>query len=78
MRYHYILTLRFIRGENDPAVVYTHAEGTYAPAPGQTRQQVLMDLFGQKSGQIRQDPAAPGFGVIKPVIMFFALEPDEL
>jgi hypothetical protein len=78
VRYHYILTLRHIRGIEDPAVAFTHTEGTYAPEPGETRKQVFMELFGQEAEKLQENPAAPGFGTIKPVVMFFSLEPDEL
>lgn len=75
MRYHYILTLRAIRSENDLAVSYSHTSGTVVAAPDQTRQDVFELLLGQE----REKLAAEGFGIAhKPVVLFFALEPDRL
>lgn len=76
MRYHYILTLRAIRSEKDPAVSYSHASGSWTPSPGETRRGIFEKLLGQETEKL----AAMGFGIPprKPVVMFFALEPDEL
>lgn len=77
-RYHYILTLRYIRAANDSSMAHTYEEGTYRPAPGQTRQDVFTHLVQRMREKEAEALAATGFGSIKPVVVFFSLEPDDL
>lgn len=79
-RYHYILTLRYTRAVDDSSTAYVHEEGTYRPAAGQTRHDVFADLLGRtrQTAEASPDMSGLGFGSIKPVVMFFSLELDDL
>lgn len=72
IRYHWVITLQWGGVNSSPMA---SLEGTFTPAPGQTRQQAFRQL---RDHAIAENESAGHQYQGEPVVIFFSLEPDEL
>jgi hypothetical protein len=73
VRYHYILTLAFQPRGLGPAVSETYS-GTIDAGPDSTRTAAFGTIHDGCAAQFRSTTGVTG----DPVVLFFALEPDQL
>ncbi|MFJ3229781.1 hypothetical protein [Streptomyces sp. NPDC086787] len=66
-RWQYVLTLAWPKGRYYEMATY---EGTVAPLPGHSRQQLFNHLYDSSVKRANEGPDA--------FVVFFSLEPDEL
>ncbi|MEU1520428.1 hypothetical protein ABZ490_51465 [Streptomyces sp. NPDC005811] len=66
-RWHYVLTLAWAKGKYFELATF---EGSVAPLPGHSRQQLFNHLYNSSVKRSNETPDA--------YVLFFSLEPDEL
>lgn len=66
-RWHYVLTLAWAKGKYFELTTF---EGSVAPLPGHSRQELFNHLYDSSVKRAKEGPDA--------FVIFFSLEPDEL